>query len=74
MKQKGWMLMFFYSDDPERDLDRYEMAREKELEKLPKCSECGEPITEENFYLINDEYICECCIDNYKVRTEDYVG
>lgn len=66
--------MFFYSNDPQFDLDRYEMAQEKERQKLPRCSICDEPIEEEDFYLINDEYICECCIENFKVRTEDYVG
>lgn len=62
----------FYSDDPERDLDRYLAAQDRELKKYPKCSDCDNYITED-FYLINDEYICEDCIENYKVRIEDYV-
>ena len=63
----------YYSDDPERDLDRWLAAQDRELEKYPKCSECDNHITED-FYLINDEYICEDCIEQYKVRIEDYVG
>lgn len=65
----------FYSDDPERDLDRYLAAQDREIEKLPICSECGEPIQDEHFYLINDEPICSDCLEsNYRKDTEDYVG
>ena len=67
--------MFFYSNDPMKDLDRYEMAQERELRKLPKCAICNEPIQDEHFYLINDEPICpECLDDNYRKDTEDYVS
>ena len=63
----------FYSDDPERDLDRWLAEQDRELEKLPKRADCDNYITDD-FYLINDAYICEDCIEHYKVRLEDYVG
>ena len=60
--------------DPLADFDRYSAEEERELDKRPKCSDCGEPIQDEKFYLINDEFICLTCMeDNYLCWTEDYI-
>lgn len=49
-----------------------EAKRERWLDKLPRCSECDEPIQEDYCYEINGEYICEHCMnDNHKVSTEN---
>lgn len=50
---------------------KHDAEQEKRLSKLPKCSECGEPIQEESCYFINGEYICESCMDNYKVYVDE---
>lgn len=51
-----------------------EAEREEELKKLPRCSECGKPIQEEECYVFDDELICEDCLnDNHKKNTEDYM-
>lgn len=64
----------FYTDDPVRDADRWVDAQEKELEKLPKCSECDEPIQEDCCYEFNDELICETCLRDYhRVDTDKYI-
>lgn len=64
----------FYSDDPALDFDRYCDAQQAELDKLPKCAYCGEPIQDEHYYEICDEVICEECVDNhFKKRTEDFI-
>lgn len=57
------------------DLHReYEARQERELERLPRCSECDEPITDDECYEINGELVCPCCLkENYRKRTEDYV-
>ena len=66
--------MSYYSDDPARDYDRYDADREKQLEKLPRCSECDEPIQDDSCYEINDELICEDCMDgNHRKWVDDYV-
>ena len=63
-----------YSDDPIRDFLRHEAKRERELEKFPECSECGEKITDEYLYEINDELICEECLNRYHRRSvDDYI-
>lgn len=46
--------------------DRYEAEREKELEKLPECCYCGEHIQQDYAYCINDEWICDDCIDFFR--------
>lgn len=44
--------------------DAYEKEQERWLAKRPKCAWCGEPIQEECAYRINDEWVCEQCIDD----------
>lgn len=52
----------------------HEARQQRELERLPVCSECDNPIQTEKFFLINDEFICpQCLIDNYRKDTEDYI-
>jgi formylmethanofuran dehydrogenase subunit E len=63
----------YYTDDPARDADRYFSDREKELDKLPECEECGWPIQSAFYYEINDTIICPDCLNHFKKRTEDYV-
>lgn len=66
--------MSFRTDDPAADFDRYDAEQQKELEKCPKCSMCDEYIQSDYFYEINDEVICEECInDNFRKNTEDFM-
>lgn len=66
--------MFLRTDDPIADYDRWDAEQERELERLPVCTECGERITDDFFYDINGECICERCMDaNYKKSTDDYI-
>ena len=63
-----------WTDDPVRDFDAYDRECQESLEKLPKCDHCGKYITDEFFYDIDGEYVCEECLDKlYKVYTEDYM-
>lgn len=64
----------YYTDDPVADYERYSADQERELDRLPRCSECGEPIQDEYCYLINDEAICESCMDQYKQSTAFLMG
>ena len=60
--------------DPIYDYEMYSMEQEKQLQKLPRCSECDEPIQSEHCYEINDELICPKCMEsNHKKWVEDYV-
>lgn len=53
------------TDDPVADFNRLENERERELSHLPRCSCCNEPIQQETAVCINDEYICDECLDTY---------
>lgn len=66
-------MSFYYSDDPVADFHNWDKNRERELEKLPCCSDCGEHIQGDYLYLINDEPICEDCILNYRKDVEDFI-
>lgn len=63
----------FYSDDPIKDHILHDAKQQKELEKLPKCAECGEPVRDDHYYLINDEVICPDCLEaNYRKDVRDW--
>lgn len=63
-----------YTDDPVRDHDRYQEDKENQLQKMPKCSICTKHIQDDFLYEINDELICEECINNdFRKPVDDYV-
>lgn len=63
-----------YTGDPLADFMAYDAEQEKALSRLPVCADCGHPIQDEHFYLINGEYICPVCIENnYRRNTDDYI-
>lgn len=66
--------MSFYSDDPVRDFDRYDMAQAQLEAKLPQCERCGHPI-HDTYYEINNEILCEKCMhDEYGRSAEDWLN
>lgn len=66
--------MFYRTDDPFADFDRWDAEQTAKLEKLPKCEECGEPIQDDCYYEINGECVCPECLDNnHKHWVEDYI-
>ena len=66
--------MFYRTDDPLADFSRWDSEQTAKLEKLPKCSECDEPIQDDCYYEINGECVCPECLDNnHKHWVEDYI-
>ena len=67
---------FYYSDDPLRDHDLYERDRQRWLDSLPKCDNCGEPIQEERYFEVEGARLCcddclvEYCERNHSVSNE----
>ena len=49
----------------------HDAEQEERLSRLPMCSKCSEHIQDECCYFIDGEYICESCMDNYKVYVDD---
>ena len=63
----------YYSDDPIADFNRYEADQEEQLDKLPKCDICGEPIQDDYMYDIYGDIFCEECLkDKFRKSVEDY--
>lgn len=63
----------YFTDDPIADYDRYCNEQQKELDRLPRCSECDEPIQTEWCFEINGEYICEHCMEEHRKSTDSLI-
>lgn len=64
----------YRTDDPLADFHRWDAEQQRELDKLPKCAYCDEPIQDEYCYDINDELVCNVCMEeHHRKRTEDYI-
>lgn len=63
-----------WTGDALRDFDRYEARRQRALDRLPRCYECGEAIQTDEFYEVDEgKYICPHCLEeNHKRWTEDF--
>lgn len=67
--------MYIKTDDPVADYERYDAELEQERELLPECSGCGEKIEDDFCYEINDEIICEECLErNFRKHTVDVMA
>lgn len=68
------MEMYFRTDDPLRDFDRYDAMMAAKEAKLPQCEECGEHISDDEYFVIEGEILCEKCVrDRYARSTQDYL-
>lgn len=64
----------FYSDDPVRDFDRYDMVQARRETRLPVCDKCKKRIYDDIYFEIEGEILCEKCVhDRYARSTEDYL-
>ena len=61
-----------YTDNPARDWDAYCEAQEREAERHPRCSKCGERINEW-VYDLDGDLFCEDCIDDFRHPVENYI-
>ena len=59
--------------------DNYDIWRAHDIEmerrraRRPVCECCGKHIQSETAYLIQGDWYCEDCMDNYKELVEDYL-
>ena len=64
----------YYTDDPLADFARKDADDARWLCSRPKCYECGEPIQQDFCYEINDEVICEQCLnENHRKMVDGYI-
>lgn len=63
-----------WTDDPVRDAERHMAKQDAELDKLPRCCECDEPIQTEYCFEVNDKLICPGCMkDNHRKSVENFI-
>ena len=63
----------YRTDDPLSDFDRWDREQTEWLEKRPECADCGHPVQDDFYYLINGEVICQDCLEsNYRREIEDF--
>lgn len=53
--------------------DKYDAEQCRLMDQLPECADCGHPIQDETAFYINGEFICENCMESYRVNVEDYI-
>lgn len=54
--------------------ERYDGRAQDEMDLLPVCDWCGEPIQDEQCYKLDGDVVCEHCMDALKVYTTDLMG
>ena len=62
----------FYTDNPIADFGRYDREQAEQLEQLPVCDHCGEPIQDEHYYHIYGENICTGCMESQFRKETDF--
>jgi formylmethanofuran dehydrogenase subunit E len=54
--------------------EEHEAEQSRQLDKMPECSYCGEKIQDDFCYEINDEIICEECLNTiFRKAVDDLV-
>lgn len=63
------------TDNPLADFASWDAEQTAQLERLPVCADCGEPVQDDHYYLINDEVICPDCLESgYRKDIDEYIG
>ena len=64
-----------FTDDPVADFLRHDAEQERAMDELPVCVHCGISITDEVYWNILGEILCEeHAIERYRKWTDDYIG
>lgn len=62
------------TDNPLADFASWDAEQTEQLERLPVCADCGEPVQDDHYYLINDEVICPDCLESgYRKDIDEYI-
>ena len=68
----------YLSGDPHADFDRWDREQQRQLDRLPECSECHEPIQDEHLFDFYGKILCEDCVETFCIKefrkaVEDYI-
>lgn len=53
--------------------EAHDREMERRLARRPVCVRCDKRIQDETAFLIEGEWKCEKCMDNFRVLVEDYI-
>lgn len=60
------------TDDPHADFDRWDDERQAELDKLPVCCVCDEPIQlQDDAVYMDGKWYCDECLDGMRKSIGD---
>ena len=67
-------MSFFRRNDPDVDFMIQDLEQAREEARLPVCEKCGKPISDDYYFEIEGEILCEdCMIAKFRKSTEDYI-
>lgn len=55
-----------WTDNPERDFDRWDAEQEEWLDSLPECYNCGCHIQQEDAVRIDGKWYCDDCLNDMR--------
>lgn len=58
--------MVLRTDDPIHDFEVWDAEQNRQLDRLPYCEDCGNPIQQEDAVYINGEWLCDDCLSSYR--------
>lgn len=50
--------------------EAFDRKQAQQLERLPVCADCGEPIQQEDAVYIHEVWLCDECLDSYRCAVE----
>ena len=62
------------TNNPVHDAAQHDLDMAAWESKRPVCCECGEPITDEDFFDIYGNILCPECVRSFRRSTEDWEG
>ena len=62
--------MFYRTDNPIADFNRYDREQSRRAKRLPVCELCGERIYQDDAVCINGSWYCDECLDDCRKDTE----
>ena len=58
--------MVLRTDNPIHDFEVWDAEQNRQLDRLPYCEDCGNPIQQEDAVYINGEWLCDDCLSSYR--------
>lgn len=66
-------MSYFRKGDPLDDFARQDMEQARYEARLPVCEDCNSRITDDDYYEVDGEILCEKCMkERYQKSTDDY--